>query len=777
MVFLSSPAEAAGLDIEETESAFRIESGAYGWTISKTRFDVLAEAHANGELKIEGGEASADFLGSVSTFGPPSEFMKGEDWVELRGHADPSKNLWYVARYRFFEDQPFLHLALSLMDRHEGFTTEGPWDDYWQDRMLRDFTVNLRTTSYLEGRYFRQSSSFAGREVGVDADIVIQQNEGSPFHWRRDVSLDEIEIYHRVSTNPDRASGQSNAITWIPGIEGEAQLVALLTPYGGSYDYKAAYDVAYEVQHADGVARLLLDQTKDELDLGSYTLDRDSAVSLFTESSSDQEGMVRARALRVIPKGGEPFEIAFQRLADDVLKDSGYALGVVDLWQHHPIELYSAERELAVSAIAEPARWSGGIGLTLDLAVILDADQSETAMAMIKAPPAKRDLPDWWSPFDGSLAANAAYDQLASEAYPTIAGFDDFDDNYGWRGYGDYQISTSYSIDGKGYQNWGGLQYDLTSGLLFAWMRTGDERLWQRARAAVRHQMDVAMAKFEPFAPKRSGHLYRKGECPVDELITCQEPIPDFGYGYRAFLLWHHLTGEEWAKELARQQIEALAYFGARSGGTTRSITDWLLENGSRPLGWIVRAQVTGRNVFPEGTRAFDNAREGVSFENGLTYDQLLKELLDALVPHINGGPGHYPSDQPVWSGQGIEALAMAYLEADGAFRSEGLKQAVLASCEDLVASMEIDFGNVDFVYVRDGDQILEWSDQPNYGLLWLDSLTACAEIAGQPSFKEAADALFDAAVNDFRAREGVPTREWSSLLSFGGYFREKSAD
>lgn len=764
------PSSAGALEIDEADDRFDVKSGAYHWTISKTAFTVIDQASQDGVAKLEGGEASVDFLGGISSFGEPSEFLKGEDWIELRGWADREKYLWYVARYRFFDNEPFAHLALSLMDRHEDYTTEGPWDDYWLDRILSNYKVTLRTTADLEGHYYTQLSSFTGREVGVDPDIVLHANEGAPYHWRRDLDSDDIELVHAVTEQPDRTVGRTNSVTWIPGYTGRARLTALLN---SGYEYQSAEDVAYEVQHTGGVERLLLDQTSNEIDLGSFELDQDSAVSLFTESSSVQDGIVRARALRVEPENGTLFEITFKRLPDDVLKDKGYALGVVDLWQHHPIEVFSSGREMSVNAIVEPARWMGGMGLTLDLAIVIDAERSQDAMTAIKAPPANPTLPDWWSPFDGTLAAHGGYDAMIAGAYPSIMDSDDYDDSFGWRGYGDYQIGVSYSVDDVAYQDWGGLQIDLATGLLMAWMRTGDERLWHRARAAIRHQMDLSMAKFAPYAPKRSGHLLRKGACPKDNLVTCQEGIPEFGYGYRAFLLWHHLTGEAWAKDLAWQQIDALAYFGARSGGTTRSITDWLVEEGSRPGGWILKALVTGATVFPEGTRGYEKAGEWIKFPKGTSYGQLLGELLDSFVPYINDEIGHYPSAQPIWSGQAIEALAMAYLELGDAYRSEDLKRAVIASCEDLFASMRWENGGYEFVYDRDGDDI-EWTNELNYGWLWLNPFAACAEIEGDGRFADTADDLFDAGLSYFGSAQAVSIREWSSLLGFGGYYLAK---
>ena len=160
-----TPAQA--IEIGESDAAFDVTSGDYRWVVSKTDFNVFDEVSAGGAVKIEGGEASADFLGSVSVFG------SAERIPERRGLGRTSRlggsratNLWYVARYRFFENQPFSHLAISLMDRHDTYQTEGPWDDYWLERYLSDYKVTLRTTSDLKGRYFQQLSSFTGREIG-----------------------------------------------------------------------------------------------------------------------------------------------------------------------------------------------------------------------------------------------------------------------------------------------------------------------------------------------------------------------------------------------------------------------------------------------------------------------------------------------------------------------------------------------------------------------------------------------------------------------------------
>ena len=82
--------------------------------------------------------------------------------------------------------------------------------------------------------------------------------------------------------------------------------------------------------------------------------------------------------------------------------------------------------------------------------------------------------------------------------------------------------------------------------------------------------------------------------------------------------------------------------------------------------------------------------------------------------------------------------------------------------------------GRYQFVYDRENDQVLEWIDEPNYGWLWLNAFSACAEIEGTPRFAEAASNLFDASLSYFSAAEEIYTREWSSLLGFGGYYLKR---
>ena len=70
------------------------------------------------------------------------------------------------------------------------------------------------------------------------------------------------------------------------------------------------------------------------------------------------------------------------------------------------------------------------------------------------------------------------------------------------------------------------------------------------------------------------------------------EPIVDQGFAWRSLLLYYALTGEEWARDLAKQNIDRLVYYA-----TTRP--KFVLDGG-RPTAWMLRAALAGAEWFPE---------------------------------------------------------------------------------------------------------------------------------------------------------------------------------
>src|ERR1700690_1082822 len=107
--------------------------------------------------------------------------------------------------------------------------------------------------------------------------------------------------------------------------------------------------------------------------------------------------------------------------------------------------------------------------------------------------------------------------------------------------------------------------------------------------------MDIDLVKFAPFADKLDGLVYRKGEMVKARSHTDAEPITDQGFAFRSLLLYYDLTGETWALDLARQNIERLVYYA-----TTRP---HFVLNGDRPTAWMRRPALAGERHFPNDAR------------------------------------------------------------------------------------------------------------------------------------------------------------------------------
>ena len=203
-------------------------------------------------------------------------------------------------------------------------------------------------------------------------------------------------------------------------------------------------------------------------------------------------------------------------------------------------------------------------------------------------------------PVDGSLARSPIGDRYDALLKIFAAHYrEDLErmDSFGWRNWGDYQIGTSYSDkSGIVVEDWANEQYDLPNGLLMAWLRTGDPALWRYAQASVRHLMDLDLVKFNPFQDKLNGLVYRKGEMRRQRSHFDAEPITDQGFAFRSLLLYYQLTGEVWARDLAKQNIDRLVFYA-----TTRP---QFVLNGGRPTAWMLRAALAGAEWFPQRSRA-----------------------------------------------------------------------------------------------------------------------------------------------------------------------------
>jgi hypothetical protein len=750
-----------------------VEAGAYRWRISRQRFTVVEGATAGGVPRLTPGGATVRLQDRELAFGPPVEHDTGDDWVELRGWVVPEAHLWYVARYQFFAARPFCRLVMTLTDRHDAVLADpeqqgsvadalgallhgrerprtepwssGPGDARWKQRRIERWRLAIGAQA---GRpeSVTQRNSFDGSREG-EPRVEVTSVSGSAYQWRPLLDLDPSRYQLRHDVGDPR-----NRVTWYPMHTGTAQLEALYT--GFKERYKGSLGVTYEVRDARGrIKKVFFDQAPGPrvVDLGTHDLDAESFVALAA-TGSGKEPQAIAGSLRVTPQGGgKPFEIPLGRRHPGVLADGPVMLAVKDFWQHHPISLFRTRDAIGWEAIERPELLGPGMSLTLESLVSIDGGERE-GRALLYRPP-ERNLPSWLHPIDGSLAPGAIpgrYDELLrsfAETYPAVL---EGQDSFGWRNWGDYQIGGSYTSDSGPVEQWANLQYDLPYGLLLAWLRTGDAGLWQHAQASVRHLMDIDLVKFQPFPVKLNGLVYRKGEMPRERSHVAAEPVVDQGFGFRSLLLYHHLTGESWARELARQHIRQLAWYGKNRLPFVRF--------GDRPAAWMLRGALAGAEHFPDDA----------------AYDY--RAVADALVAEIlayHRTAGRLPGGQPVWQGQLIEALALYHARTGRRDVAEVITSYTRFLLERCMRRKPD--GTYEFAYSLQSREaevpfgVKSWTNEDNYAFLWLASIAYAHALSGDRFFAERGRELFDYAVSRL-GRERSP-RPWTSALAFPHYF------
>jgi len=727
-----------------------ISTGDYRWEISTTEFNVLQSAHLGTELRISGGLTSVDFLGSTSKFGPPDELKMGDDWIELRGWADASKNLWYIARYQFFGGQPFCRLVLTLVDRQESTVTYNSLDSYWLDRFISNWRLEIYSTGG-SPTVVTQHNSFSyscDGEPWIDPSGV----SGTSWEWAKRVTLDpnRFQIQHATGS-------EENQVRWYPMFDGEANVTALYTAFPKSLSYRNAEGVTYEVVDANKeITRLIVDQgcSKQELDLGTYMLNTSSAVRLKATGTS---GLVIAGPLRITPTNGDPaFEISIGKRHPGYISKGPVTVAVKDFWQHHPISLFRTQHAMGWTAIKKPEVLMGGMGITLETMFSLEGSTDDCLEALYRPP--TRTLPHWVDPLDGSLALGSIgkrYNTLLEVFTSRYRADLESMDNFGWKNWGDYQIDFSYTTTQHRVQDWANLQYDLPTGLLMAWLRTGNPELWRYAQASIRHLMDIDTVKFHPFHPKYNGGGYRKGDMKISTSHFGAEVVIPFTFAFRSLLIYYELTGEEWARDIAKQSIDNLAYIEVDS-------PNWSAGAGDRDACWVLRALIAGALHFPDDP-TYD-------------YKELADNLVDKLIAHYRKN-GKLPGNQPVWQGQMVEALSM-YHQYTG--RAE-VADVIIGHVDYLLRQALIEKDGVyEFLYCQ-GDDIYgscttaNWSGEYNYALLWLGSIAYAYHLTGDPFYWNWANRLFSYC--EERLLNEHHTRPWTSLLSFPFFFIETSGN
>jgi hypothetical protein len=752
---LATATPAAGLQITVSPDIVDVAAGRARWQLSTKTFDVVHAGVFDGKVRVGPGRVTVQALGKSLELGPPQEVTRGADWVELRGWADKASNLWYVARYQFYADHPFARLVLTLTDRHDSSPAPEPSDPHWKGRLFSHLRLELGARGGPPGGVTQHNSYSASVPDGPWVEIV--SVTGAPYQWappETPPAAPRVQIAHA-------AKDAANQVVWHPGLVGRARLTAVVSGFTGGAAYHAAKAVTYEVVDAAGQAHVVVgDQRKGRIELGAWTLGAASVVRL--EATGTGEEVALAGPLVVAPEGGRAaFEIPLGVHHDGAFAAGPVTLVVKDFWQHHPISLWRTASALGWEAIERPAEYTGGMGITFESMISLDGPATAATAALYAPPP--RALPARVHPVDGSLARSPLgdrYDKLIEAFVPRFAEQQDRTDSYGWRNWGDYQIGNSYTDKKEGpIEDWANLQYDLPNGLLLAWLRTGDPRLWRFAQASVRHLMDLDLVKFSPFLEKLNGLVYRKGEMRRDRSHIEAEPIVDQGFAWRSLLLYYSLTGEQWALDLAKQNIDRLVYYA-----TTRP--NYVLEGG-RPTGWMLRAALAGAEWFPDDhTHAYQ-----------ATADEIVRLLLGYYKEHQR-----LPGRQPVWQGQTVEGLAEYHRRtgrADVAAVIVGEVRHLLTdgmrrhpSAPSIASSVEGSQAGWDFRYCYvEARDCPAWTDEENYLYLWLGPIAYAGKLSGDPVFAKWANTLFTYGEGKIVHRHDI--RSWTSLLGFPSLFLE----
>jgi hypothetical protein len=745
---LAAPARGANLDVQPGDGIVTVSTGVYSWVLSTNTFDVIHAASVKGQQRLGPGRATITALGKTLVFGPPVEVRMRADWVEFRGWADLKSNLWYVAHYQFFSGRPFVRLVFTVTDRHDKSPALEPWEPYWKNRVLSNWRLEIGAPAGKPAGVTQYNSYSFG--VPGAPWVEVAGVTGAPYQWAPHfppLDPSRFQLFHS-------AKDGANQVVWHPMYEGKADVTALITGLTGANAYRAAKAVTYEVVDAAGQSHSKqVSQTTDTIKLGTFTLGKDSTVRLKATGGGGEE-LAIAGPLKIAPTNGDrAFEIKLGARHDGILSEGAVSVVVKDFWQHHPISLLRTDSMIGWEAIKTPEQYTGGMGLTIETMIAMDGAPVE-ASAALYAPP-RRVLPSEVRPADGSTAQGAVagrYDALLRLFAKRMPEMLETMDNFGWRNWGDYQIGVSFTTERGAFEDWANLQYDLPGGLMLAWIRTGDPALWHFAQASVRHLMDMDLVKFYPFKDKLNGLVYRKGEMARARSHVDAEPITDQGFAYRSLLLYYRLTGEEWAADLAKHNIDRLVYYAAPGSR--------FVLNGDRPTAWMLRSALAGAENFPR--------------DSTHNYQATADSIVDQLVQYYKANK-HLPGAQPVWQGQMVEGLAEFHRRTGRADVAEvivGHMRHLLSDCTRALPD-----GRYEFTYCHTpggGDcAVAQWTDGDNYLFLWLSGIAYAYKLSNDPFFKKWADTLF--AYGEAKMRDHADIRPWTSLLAYPHLFLELS--
>lgn len=755
--------------MNESDSMFSIQTYGHDICISKTGFGL--SAYKDGVPVISTMSSNVEFKGRRTNIGKPEKFRldSNNNAVELSGWYSKRDKLWYHIRYSFKPGSPAIKISFAISDRHDDHPTESSWDkNFWHKRVIQDWQFAIHTQSTHEPFSIEQVNRYSGGRNGKFPIIEAKSNSDSAY-WNELFYEDGL---FQISHSAD--DGKSYVRVY-PRVEETLRLSLqqrpLTFPYPSNDYVKIQVVKSNSIGAKNVVSSRFVDQRHaDSKFPGSFEMDQDDYVELISTGREPGDRAIFS-ALKTVDTNGNKTLISAKRMPDAVINSEQLSLAIKDFWKNYPILAEASGNQISWTAIREPTFLYGGTGLTVDFAVSLDrSDTDATAMAEQLGTPPKPKLPEWWHVMDGRPTKHSAYRSLLSNTQALMTRADIESGNWGWKNNGDYQIGRSYHDEkNRPVQDWGALQYDLTTGLLLSWIDTKDARVWNRAYAAVRNISDTQVAKFHPYVQKQSGAGYRKGVCPLDRSHWCQTPIPEFNYHSRSLLLFSYLTGESWPKEIARMLIDNSAYF-------TLTRTEWTVEH-ERISGWALRNLYYGEKLFGhEGSKYNSTPESGFAhMPKGTSYKDILNLLTTKIVQQIelNGKMG---GKQPVWGGQVIEGLIIAY---ESGMLEAGLKEQTLNAIRIAVKHVANEQ-----IFEKDGKWWIVYrkpqgsnaGEQPElrnlntYGWFWVNSLAWAAQHADL-DISNKTNAIMHWLLQEYKSNFEVQTpRALSSLTAFPSY-------
>lgn len=677
----------------------------------------------------------------------------GKHWIRFERDISDA-NLLSVYRLSSRDGCECIFISHSLVDKHINNKTDAQWDKYWSNRIISNNRLILDTINNNRESRIRQINSFSGG--AEDEAYIVEYTNTGTVHWKaKTVGKDIIQLEH------DHDNSNKTYLEIYPKYNGTTNLILHQVPL--SSPYPAANDIDVVIRHHDGISVINnVDQSMKSNDLGRFKLDSDSSIKILARGSNGDR--IIFGNLTLLHNGGVIKVIRPNRVDDDLYENNDISISIKDFWKKYPIEFIAKNKRLIIDSILHETAFYGGAGATIDIGLSFNQKlhNSRYIKEIMRNPPEFK-LPLWWSPLDGEVISDARYLRLLNKLPNILINSDDYYSNYGWKNYGDYQIGPSFHSDtGEKIENWASLQYDLALGLILSWASTNDNYLWNRAQAAVRNIMDTQIVKFSPYAQKRSGAGIRKGECSTDISHWCQEPIPEFNYHTRALLLYSHITGETWPRDIAHMVIDNSAYFA-------NSRPEWTVTH-SRIAAWSLRNLYYGAKVFPDGSKYNYSHEKGFkSLPKGTKYEVLLSDLTDRLVSEIER-IDRIPGQQPVWQGQVVEGLIIAY---ESGYLSKELTNrtynAIVNSVDNFVHNqLRITSQKYEIMYILKRDL---WTDAATYAWFWLNTLHW---VSSQESYmyNNLINDLYEWLYKEYTSNNKYQNvRAFTGVVSFPSYF------